>query len=231
MMLVELGTVLANVPQGSGVADYREAILQRNVLGKTTDSTRRESLRRLRELYAINEATPIFGLLRKLQSIDPASLALLAVQVVWARDPLFRATTRAVVDALEGERVETASLAQALEAAFPNQHSEQSRSQTARHAASSWTQSGHLVGRAKKTRQWIKPTVVAVTMAFFLGGIAGYYGPAVFSNPWCRLLDLNPDRAKAMGFDAHRAGLLNLRAVGEVVELSVPRLAEFQGQP
>lgn len=42
---------------------------------------------------------------------------------------------------------------------------------------------------------------------------------------------MNPDRAKAMGFDAHRAGLLNLRALGEVVELSFPRLAEFQGQP
>ena len=40
MMLAELGAVLANVPQGSGAADYREAILQRNVLGKTTDSTR-----------------------------------------------------------------------------------------------------------------------------------------------------------------------------------------------
>src|SRR2546425_1191709 len=85
MMMQELGAVLGNVPQGSGAADYREAILQRNVLGKTTDSTRRESLRRLRELYALDEATPIFGLLRKLQSIDPASLPLLAVQVAWAR--------------------------------------------------------------------------------------------------------------------------------------------------
>jgi hypothetical protein len=81
MMLQELGAVLANVPQGSGAADYREAILQQNVLGKTTDSTRRESLRRLRELYALDEATPIFGLLRRLHSIDAASLSLLAVQV------------------------------------------------------------------------------------------------------------------------------------------------------
>lgn len=40
-MLAELGAVLANVPQGSGAGDYREAILQQNVLGKTTDSTRR----------------------------------------------------------------------------------------------------------------------------------------------------------------------------------------------
>ena len=230
-MLLELETVLAAVPIGSGAADYREAILQRNVLGKTTDATRRESLRRLRELYALDEAKPIFGLLRKLHAIDAASLSQLAIQVAWARDPLLRATTPPILDALEGERVETVSLAQALEATFPNHYSEVSRSSCGQHASSSWTQSGHLAGRAKKTRQRIKPTAVAVAMAFFLGDIAGYHGAAVFSNPWCRLLDLNPDRAKAMGFEAHRAGLLNLRAVGEVVELSFPLLAEFQGQP
>jgi hypothetical protein len=231
MMLEELGAVLANVPDGSGTEDYRAAILQRNVLGKATDSTRRESLRRLRELYALDEATPIFGLLRKLQAVDAASLPLLAVQVAWARDPLFRATTPPVLGASEGERVETASLARAFEAEFSDQYSEQSRNQTARHAASSWTQSGHLAGRTKKTRQLVKPTAVVATMALFLGDIAGYHGAAVLSNPWCRLLDLNPDRAKAMGFEAHRAGLLNLRAVGEVIELSFPLFTEFQVCP
>ena len=54
----------------------------------------RESLRRLRELYGLDEATPIFGMLRKLQALDIASLPLLAVQVVWARDPLFRSIFR-----------------------------------------------------------------------------------------------------------------------------------------
>lgn len=231
MMLAELDAVLAAVPVGSGAADYCEAILQWNVLGKNTDSTRKESLRRLRELYALDEARPIFGLLRRLHAIDAASLPLLAVQVAWARDPLFRATTPPVMEALAGERVETASLAQALETTFPNQYSELNRNKVARNAASSWTQSGHLTGRAKKTRQRIKPTAVAVTMTFFLGNIAGYPGAAVFSNPWCALLDLNADRARAMGQEAHRAGLLNLRAVGEVVEISFPHLAEFQTEP
>jgi hypothetical protein len=231
MMTRELSAVLANVPLGSRVADYREAILQQNILDKTTVSTRQKSLRHLRELYALDEAIPIFGLLRKLHAMDAASLPLLAVQVAWARDPLLRATTPPVMDASEGDRVETASLAQRLEATFPNQYSELNRNKIARNAASSWTQSGHLAGRAKKTRQEIKPTAVTATMAFFLGDIAGYHGSAVFSNPWRRLLDLNPDRAKAMGFVAHRAGLLNLRAVGEVVELSFPLLAEFQGKP
>jgi hypothetical protein len=41
-------------------------------------------------------------------------------------------------------------------------------------------------------------------------------------------LELDPDRARAMGFEAHRAGLLNLRAVSEVIDLSFSLLAEFQ---
>jgi hypothetical protein len=83
------------------------------------------------------------------------------------------------MDASEGDRVATTSeLAQALEATFPMQYSDLSRNQIARHAASSWTQSGHLTGRANKTRQRIKPTAVAVTMALFLGDIAGYHGAA-----------------------------------------------------
>jgi hypothetical protein len=231
MMLAELGDVLANVPQFSSAGAYREAILQQNVLRKTTDSTRQKSLRHLRELYALDEGTPIFGLLRALYAMDAACLPLLAVQVAWARDPLLRATSAPVMDAAEGERVETASMAHSLEARFARQYSELNLNKIARNAASSWTQSGHLASRTNKTRQLIKPTAVAVTMALFLGNIAGYHGAEVFSNPWCRLLDLNSDRARAFGFEAHRAGLLNLRAVGEVIELSFPLLAEFSGQP
>ena len=231
MMLVELDSVLATVPVGSCVADYRDAILQRNVLGKTTDSTRQKSLRHLRELYALDESIPLFGILRKLHAIDATSLPLLAIQVAWARDPLLRATTQPVMEAAEGERVETASLALALNATFPDQYSELNRNKIARNAASSWTQSGHLAGRTKKTRRRLKPSAVAVTMAFFLGDIAGYYGAEVFSNPWCALLDLNVDRARVMGQEAHRAGLLNLRAVGEVVQVSFPLLTEFQTEP
>jgi len=227
MMLAELESILTSVPSGASASDYRDAILVRNVLAKATESTQRESLRRLRELYALDEAVPIFGLLRKLNAVHPASLPLLAVQVVWARDPLFRATTAPILAAREGERVETASLEQAIEATHPKQYSELSRGQTSRHAASSWTQSGHLTGRAKKVRQRIKPTAVAASMAFFLGHVAGYHGPAVFANPWCRLLDLTEDQARTCARDAHRAGLLDLRVLGEVVELSFPRFKEF----
>ena len=230
IMLAELDAALATVPLASGNNDYRTAIIDRNVLGKTTVSTRQKSLRHLRELYALDECTPIFGLLRKLHALDPASLPQLAVQVAWSRDPLLRATTPAVLDAAEGDLVVPVSLADEVEEAFPNQYSEHSRGAISRNAASSWTQSGHLAGRTKKTRRRLLPSVVAVTMALFLGDVAGYHGAAVFSNPWCRLLDLNPERARALGFEAHRAGLVNLRAIGEVVEISFPLLTEFQSR-
>jgi hypothetical protein len=183
MMMKELGAVLTDVSRDSGADDYHEAILQRNILAKNTDSTRQKSFRHLRELYALDEATPIFGILRKLHAADTASLPQLAVQLAWARDPLFRATTLAVSDASEGDRVDTVSLAEALEATFPNQYSELNRYKIARNAASSWTQSGHLSGRAKKTRQRIKPTVASVTMAFFLG-----ISPATTAQPSLRIL-------------------------------------------
>ncbi|MET4363473.1 hypothetical protein ABIB06_004067 [Bradyrhizobium sp. LB8.2] len=228
MMLTELNSVLASIPLGSATADYRDAIVDRNILGKTTDSTRQKSLRHLRELYGLDESLPIFGALRKLYSVHSESIGLLAILVAWGRDPLLRATSQPVFKASVGERVEVASLAEALEVAFPNQYSELNRNKIARNAASSWTQSGHLAGRSTKVRQQIKPTIVAVTLALFLGHIAGYHGAAVFLNPWCQLLDLNPDRARTMGIEAHRAGLLNLRALSEVVELSFPSLAEFE---
>ena len=227
MMLAELEAVLVFVSSGSSAGDYRDAILVRNVLAKATESTRRESLRRLRELYGLDESVSIFALLRRLNAIDPRSLPLLAVQVAWGRDPLFRATSGPILDSLEGARVETASLAEAVEAVFPNRYSEGSRNNIAGNAASSWTQSGHLLGRAKKIRARVKPSPVAITLALFLGHAAGFHGPAVFSNPWCRLLDLMPDQALTRAREAHRAGLLNLRAVGEVVELNFPQFAEF----
>lgn len=228
IMLAELEATLAAVPQASSSLDYRTAIIDRNVLGKTTVSTRLKSLRHLRELYALDEATPIFGLLRKLHSIDPASLPQLAMLTAWARDPLLRATAPPVLDAIDGDILGPADLAAAVETAFPNHYSELNRNKIARNAASSWTQSGHLAGRTKKSRQRLKPSIAAVSMALFLGDAAGYHGAAVFASPWCRLLDLNPESARAHCLKAHRAGLVNLRAIGEVVELGFPLFTEFQ---
>ena len=228
MMLAELEAILHAVPITGTAADYRDAVLTENALGKTTGSTRLKSLRHLRELYALDRDVPIWSALRRLHALDPASLPLIALLVAWSRDPLLRATWPAVGSAHEGQRVESSALAAALQHAFGDQYSELNRNKIGRNAASSWTQSGHLAGRTKKVRQRIKPTPVAVTLALFLGQVAGFHGASVFQNPWCLLLDLDSDRARSLAQAAHRAGFLNLRAVGDVIELTFPSLADLQ---
>ncbi len=223
-MLAELSLVLDAVPHGSPPESYRHAILGENVLGKRTASTRNESLRRLRELYALSEAVPIFGRLRRLYAADPGALPLLGLLCAWCRDPLLRATTSAVLPVVEGTEVKSGSLAEAVGEAFPGQYSEVSRNNVARHAASTWTQSGHLAGRTKKVRRQVQPGPGAVTMALWLGDIAGFHGASCFDSPWCQLLDMSPNQARARAAEAHRHGLLTLRSVGEVVELSFQKL-------
>jgi hypothetical protein len=225
MMLAELTLVLNAVGMGSPPESYREAILGRNVLGKPTDSTRQKSFRHLRELYGLSEVVPLFAALRRLHGADTQALPLLALLCSWSRDPLLRATSPAVLPQPEGAEVKTESLARAVDEAFPGQYSELNQNKVARNAASTWTQSGHLVGRSTKKRQRIRPPVGAVAMALWLGDIAGFHGAACFGSPWCRLLDLGPDQARTQALEAHRAGLVTLRSVGEIVELT------FQGLP
>lgn len=224
MMLAELQSLLSAVSPDATAAEYRDAIVLNNVLGKTTVTTRQKSLRHLRELYALDPNTPIFRLLRQLHGIDAASLPLLALQVAWARDPLLRATTGPILEASQGDRIESSHLSKAVEEVFPCHYTEAIRDKVGRNAGSSWTQSGHLVGRATKTRGQLRPSTVTVTLALFLGQVAGFHGATVFTNPWCRLLDLSPEEARRRGSEAHRAGLLNLRAVGDVVEIDFPLL-------
>jgi hypothetical protein len=67
-MLAELRLLLA--VKSVGFEEYRAAILDDNVLLKKTVATRRESLRRLRELYALNPNILVFRALRDLWDDD-----------------------------------------------------------------------------------------------------------------------------------------------------------------
>ena len=231
IMLPELKRVLDAVPPASSPDTYRSAVLTSNVLGKGTDSTRQKSLRHLRELYALSEAVPVFAVLRRLYLADPQGLPLLAFLCAWSRDPLLRSTTPAVSPISEGTEVSSGDLAKAIAETFPGQYSELNQNKIARNAASSWTQSGHLVGRTKKVRRRAQPTVGAVAMSLWLGDVAGFHGATCFTSPWCRLLDMGADHARTRAMEAHRHGLLTMRAVGEIVELTFPGFPAIEHVP
>jgi hypothetical protein len=227
IMLKEITRLLTSSDGAYDVKDYNRAVIEKNVLGKRTETTRQKTLRHLRELYALSSAVPIFSIYRELIKVDPQSAPLLSILIAWARDPLLRATTAAILNASIGDRVSGDDFQQALTEAYPHQYSANNIGKIARNAASSWTQSDHLTGRAKKIRSRVQPRPAAITFALILGHVAGIAGEQLFSSIWCRLLDLNASDARSVAEQAHRQELLTLRAVGSVIEISFPRFQQF----
>ncbi len=232
MMLAEFSCCLDALAPESAREDYRAAIVTRNLLGKQTEATRRESFRRLRELYALDPLVPLFRLYRELDARNTASRPLLAVLLAAARDPLLRATIPLVSGARDGDTLGWEAFDEALDQAMPGFLKPAVRAATARHIASTWTQSGHLRGRrpaspdrrpsGTKTRQRVAPSPVALMMALMLGALQDIHGVALFATDWCRILDLNAEQAYRLAQQAHREGLLDLRAAGTVVEIRFP---------
>ena len=227
MMLDEIGRLLAAVPYSAPADVYRDAVIEKNLLGKATESTRHRTYRHLRELYALRLETPLFRLYRHLAAFDPQSLPLLSLLVAWARDPQLRATTDAVLPVRIDSAVTVADIGRVLTNKLAGQYNAQSIFKIAKNASSSWTQSGHLVGRVKKTRSRVHPRAVTLALALFLADASDIHGAATFSSVWCRLLDLSSSEARSLAAQAHREGLLTLKTIGAVVEMSFPRFGEL----
>jgi len=227
MMVAEISALLEAMPPESAEADYRAAVLERNVLRKDTQSTRNKSYRHLRELYGLSPQIAIFGVFRALADLDRDSLPHLALLVAWSRDPLLRATTPAVLGAQAGSAVTPDALQAALRNAIPGQYNDLNIGKIGRNTGSSWTQSGHLSGRANKVRTMIVARPAAVTLALALGHVAGAVGVDIFSCPWIKLLDLDPEQARRAAAAAHREALIDMRMIGSIVEIGFPRFSRW----
>ncbi|MCW5859400.1 MAG: hypothetical protein KIS63_13970, partial [Caldilineales bacterium] len=176
MMLSELRLLLAACPPSATYQQYRTAILAQNVLLKRTEATRRESLRRLRELYGLIPCLLVFRGLRDLWGEAPAEQPLLALLAALARDPLLRATANTIQATPHGAAVTAAMFAETVAAQFPGRMNAMTHASISRHAAASWTQAGHLQGRSHKTRRHPLCGPAAVAYALLLGHLCGARG-------------------------------------------------------
>ncbi|MBK6301659.1 MAG: hypothetical protein IPF40_11655 [Actinomycetales bacterium] len=219
--LVEL---LRNVPSDARAEQYREAVVDGNVLGRPTQTGRQRSFRHLRELYFLDPACPEFTALRHFWDIDSSSRPLLAGQLAFIRDEVLRASFAAIVDLPVGSTVTSADLTAAVTAKFGNEMSESTLGKTGRNTGACWTQTGHLAGRAKKVRTDVEASPAAIAYAAYLGHLAGGRGLGVLDNPWSQILGLAPGRSLEALRDAHTQGLLDLLVAGNIVDIAFPAL-------
>lgn len=220
IMLQELEILLKTVPQSAARADYDQSIIEENCLGKQTVASRTITAQRLRELYALDPAVPLFRLFRLLQAMDERSTSLLALFTALARDPILRLTAESILDLAPGQELSRQNLFELLAASLQSRLNEATIDKVLRNTAASWTHSGHLAGRMRKVRRQVEPSLFVVTHALLLGHLTGHRGQALLHTLWARLLDLNEGRILDYTLDARRIGLLEMTQAGGVMAIS-----------
>lgn len=223
-MLADLSTLLDAVPADASHEEYRRAIQDENVLGKKTASTRLWAYKKLRELYALDPALPVFRALRLLWPADEAGRPVMALLAATARDALLRATIGAVASAKVGEEMTRDRLKSAIVAARGERFSATTMDAILSHLVTSWTESGHLTGRRTRVRAEPPVTPADVAYALFLGYLTGARGLLLFSTPWAGLLGMSEPRLHDLAREASRRGWLTYRGIGDVVDVTFERL-------
>jgi len=229
LMLQELEALLAAIPADAPAKAYRAAIVEENVLGKRTLSTRKETATRLTALHGLDPSKPLFRVLRRLWAVDPAAHPQLALLNGLARDPLLLATTAQVMGMTQGELLQRSEMVAALQGFSHDRLSPKVLDAVARNTASSWTQSGHLKGRVKKLRQPLNPHPVSLALAVWLGYASGKRGKALLTTPWATALDSSSSGLLELAQQAKRLGLLKLSHGAGVVSIDPSGLDPLHG--
>jgi hypothetical protein len=229
MMFDELSAAFAATNAVATRAQYAEAAIDGNCFGKTTVATRRLTNQRLGELYGLDLEMPLFRILRNLWDKDANGRPLLAILVAMARDPLLLATASSVLSLRPGAEFQRDEMKTALRKLVGERLNDAILDKVVRNAASSWSQSGHMVGRTFKRRELVRATPAAIALAMYLGNAVGFRGAELLSSGWVATLDCSPTKAQELALAAKRAGYIDLRIGGDVFELNLDRLDPRKG--
>lgn len=224
-MLADLTAVLEAVPATAGQESYRRAILDENALGKKTASTRLWAWKKLRELYTLDTEIPVFRLLRRFWDMDTDGRPLMALLMALTRDGLLRTSVPAISSSKLGEVVTREQVIELVVAERGDRFSKTTIDSVVGNLLSSWSQSGHLMGRTEKVRTVVNSTPAATTLALAFGYLAGARGEFLFSSLWTSVIDAPPSTLQDHARHASRLGWLTYRGSGNIIEVTFPDIA------
>ncbi len=228
-MLADLQRLLATVPADADRDAYRVAVVEENVLGKGSDSTRKKSYRYLRELYRLDPDSGLFSTMRSLWDSDPEGQPLLAMLCALARDPVLRGTAEVVLSTPHGAAFSNQQIKAEVLDRYPDAYSDSIADKIGRNAGSSWTQSQHLEGRASKVRRRAVATPGSTAFAVYLGHLDGIRGNLLFQSDWAQVLDAPVDELYQHAGVASTYGWIDFKRFADVVEVGIHDLRPGEG--
>lgn len=220
IMVEELKNLLRICPVQATRPEYTVEVIEHNCLAKHTASTRFLTNQRLGELYGLDAGIPLFRIMRRFWESADKGRSLLALLTALARDPLLRVTAPAVIRMRPGEELSRQQFTDALNETAADRLNPDSLDKVVRNTAASWTQSGHLVGRSRKTRQKVQPTPAVATFALLLGYVMGIRGQGLLNTLWTNVLDTSPDELTYLAMDAKRYGIMDIKQSGGILAVS-----------
>ena len=133
---------------------------------------------------------------------------------------MLRATAEVILATPPGTSVTAQMISKSVDEQFPGRLNATTLANIGRHAASSWTQTGHLQRRTNKVRSKAQSHPTSLAYALFLGYLCGERGEALFYTIWAQLLDAPLHTLREQAILASRQGWLEYRHAGDVTEIS-----------
>ncbi|MBW6486407.1 MAG: hypothetical protein K0B01_09685 [Syntrophobacterales bacterium] len=224
MMYLEMRALVQAMPLTATKNDLARAILDENVLEKSTLSSRKKSLRHLRDLYGLDREKALFRVLWDFGHTDFDSLPQLCLVCAYARDPQLRQSFELVRTLRLGEVLERTAMEQHLENGFPGRFSRVTKASMARNVNTTWTFSGHLAGKVKKIRSFPDFRPVSAAYAMFVGYLTGLRGERLLDSAFASLVSSNRAQLQASLSLASAKGLLSLKQAAGIVEFDFSNL-------
>jgi hypothetical protein len=226
IMIEEMNLLLSACPIQSTKMDYRNAIVDDNVLLKRSTGARIETYKRLGQLYALDPQVHVFKILRELWKPNGPTHNLLLLLCALARDPILRSTIDLMLHTAQGSFLMAKDFEKIVAETFPGRMQAKTLASVGRNLASSWTQSGHLVGEKGKVRQFVIPDSIVVAYALFLAYLSGQRGDGFFESAWLRILDTPTHQLHNLAQEASRHGWLEYRHSGQITEITFRHFME-----
>lgn len=231
LMLEELSDLLAFISDRNASEEaYGAAVLVDNCTGRKTLSARQKTWMYLKRLYRCDPRDSLFRAFLILWDTAPESRPLLAFQMAWTADPILRESTSFFLPLPDGFEITSGGTAAWVEKAYPS-FSPPAAASTARNLNSTWQQAGFAEGTSARRRRRATPLPANTVFALWLGAKGGLSGSLLFETPMCSILDRPAADLIALAEAASRRGLLGLKRIDTVIEVSFPNLPRPEDRP